>query len=274
MTLIKTASAIALAATVSLSAQAHRAWIEPSSTVLSGDDPWVTFDGSISNTLFHPDHVPMRLNDVTAVGPDGKAVQLQNGSTGQYRSTFDLNLTNKGTYRIFTASNGLRARWETDDGQRRFWPGRGEAYSAEGFASEVPKSAKNLDVAQFSRRIETFVTAGTPTDGIFKPSNTGLEMVPLTHPNDLFAGEEAEFQFLIDGEPAVGAEVEVIPGGMRYRNAQDRITATTDKDGKITVTWPEAGMYWLSTEYSDERAKAPAKTRTGSYAATFEVFPE
>ncbi len=33
-------------------ALAHRMWILPSSTVLSGMEAWATFDAAISNTLF------------------------------------------------------------------------------------------------------------------------------------------------------------------------------------------------------------------------------
>lgn len=274
MKLAQLTTVLALAVTLPLSAQAHRAWIAPNATVMSGTDPWVSFDAAISNTLFHADHVAMRLDDVQAQGPDGKAVELQNTSVGKYRSTFDINLAQEGTYKIFTASNGLRARWETENGERRFWPRRGQAYNPDDFAREVPQSAKNLEITQSSRRIETFVTAGSPSDAVFNPARVGLEMIPLTHPNDLFAGEEAEFQFLIDGEPAAGVAVEVIPGAMRYRNSQDEITLTGDKEGKVRITWPTAGMYWLNAEYSDNKAKAPAQTRAGSYVATFEVLPE
>jgi uncharacterized GH25 family protein len=272
--LIKKSLFIALGVSLSLGAQAHRAWILPASTVLSGDDPWVTFDGAVSNDIFHIDHAPLRLESVQVMGPDAQPVELQNTATGKHRSTFDLNLKEKGTYKVFTASNGLNARWETADGERKFWPPRGQAPSADGFAKEVPKKAKNLEISQSSRRMETFVTAGTPTDAALKPTNVGLELVPITHPNDLFAGEVAEFQFLIDGKPAIGTEVTVIPGGMRYRNSQEEITALSDKQGKVKITWPQAGLYWLSASYRDEKAKKPAKVRSGSYVATFEVLPE
>ncbi len=270
----KIASVLTLGLTVSMTTHAHRAWIVPASTVLSGEDSWVTFDAAVSNGIFHADHAPLRHNTIQALGPDGKSVELQNGSTGKHRSTFDLNLKQQGTYKIFFASNGLNARWETEDGERRFWPQRGVAPTQEGFEKEVPKKAKNLQISQASRRMETFVTAGSPSTEVFKATNQGLEMVPITHPNDLFAGEEAEFTFLIDGKPAVGAKIIVVPGGMRYRNDQAAIELVTDKKGKAAITWPEAGMYWLEAEYSDDKGKKPAKERRGMYVATFEVLPE
>jgi type IV secretory pathway VirJ component len=45
-----------------LGRQAHRGWIVPSATVLSGDGAWVTLDAAVSNELFYADHNPMRLD--------------------------------------------------------------------------------------------------------------------------------------------------------------------------------------------------------------------
>lgn len=263
-----------LAALLIPAAHAHRAWIVPAATVLSSDDPWVTFDAAVSNDIFHADHAPMRLEGVKAIGPDGKDVPLQNTAVGKYRSVFDLNLQQKGTYKVTSFSGGLRARWETAEGERRGWPARGTQATAESFAKEVPKKAKNLEVSYGSRRMETFVTAGSPSNSVFAPTNQGLELVPVTHPNDLFAGEKAEFKFLIDGKPAAGAEVEVIPAGMRYRNQQNTISVESDKNGSISIIWPHAGLYWMNVSYEDNKAQKPAQKRTGSYVATFEVLPE
>ncbi|MET0445126.1 MAG: hypothetical protein ABW151_11185, partial [Pseudorhodoplanes sp.] len=44
-----------------LSAQAHRAWLLPSATVLSGDgDLWVTVDAAVSNHQFYFEQQTMR----------------------------------------------------------------------------------------------------------------------------------------------------------------------------------------------------------------------
>lgn len=272
-TLIKRSFAALFILSLAANSYAHRAWILPGATVLSGDDPWVTLDAAISNDIFHTDYHAMRLDDVNVTSPKGVSVALQNAHTGKYRSSFDLNLTEPGTYRIYTASNGLLAQWLSDDGQRRRWPGRGEAYTDEGFQNNVPSEASDLRVTQVSRRIETFVTAGAPTEPVLAPNGSGLELVPVTHPNDLFADETAEFQFVIDGEPAAGTQVVAIAAGMRYRNSQDAIELTADEQGKVSITWPQAGMYWLSATYTDERAAAPATQRSGAYTGVFEVLP-
>lgn len=255
-------------------AHAHRAWLLPSATVLSADKPWVSVDAAVSNEIFHADHAPFRLDGLKVLSPDGTALSLQNTNTGKFRSTFDLELNQEGTYKVFTASGGLRARWIDDEGKRHFWPGRGQQADNNDFTKSVPKEAKELSVSYASRRIETFVTAGTPSTSVFKPTNQGLELVPVTHPNDLYAGETAKFALLIDGEPAENAEVTVLAGGMRYRDSQDEISAVTGNDGMFFVTWPSAGMYWMTVSYKDNHAKMPATERQGSYSATFEVLPQ
>jgi len=265
---------LAISCSLALTAEAHRAWLLPNATVLSSNDPWVSVDAAVSNDIFHADHAPMRLDDVSVVGPDGKTVEITGAHTGKFRSVFDVQLPQQGTYKIAMASSGIMAVWETAEGERRMWPERGQKADPKDFATKVPKDAKKLQVTDFSRRMETFVTSGTPTDRVFAPTKKGLELKPITHPNDLFAGETAEFILLMNGKPVSDVKVTVIAGGMRYRNDQQAIEVTTDKKGKFQITWPAAGMYWLTTQYRDEKAKKPATQRSASYVATFEVLPE
>lgn len=272
--LLKASLCTALVMCLPLSAQAHRVWLLPSATVLSSDDAWVGVDAAVSNDMFHADHAPMRIDGVTITAPDGSSLAPQNSITGKFRSVFDVQLPQKGTYKIAIASTGVMATWKTPEGERRMWPGRGEKGNSADVEKNIPKDAKEVQISQFSRRLETFVTSGTPDEKVLKITKQGLEMLPITHPNDLFAGEAAEFQFLIDGKPAEGVEILVIPGGMRYRNEQASIEAKTDKNGKVSITWPNAGMYWLSADYRDNKAKKPATVRTGGYAVTLEVLPE
>ncbi|KLD74396.1 DUF4198 domain-containing protein [Xanthomonas hyacinthi] len=261
--------ALAIAAVLPFSAFAHKAWLQPSQTVLAGEKPWITVDAAVSNDLFYFNHVPLRLDTLVITAPDGSAVQPQNPATGKYRSVFDVELVQTGTYRLALVNDGLFANWN-ENGQRKRW--RGNAAS---FASEVPKDAKDLQVSQSLGRVETFVTNGAPNQTALKPSGRGLELVPVTHPNDLFAGEKATFKLHIDGKPAPGLDVEIVRGGTRYRNAQDELKLTTDAQGSFSVTWPEAGMYWLETTSEDAKTSLPqAKQRRLSYVATLEVLPQ
>ncbi len=282
-------TALTLAVCLPLSAQAHRAWMLPSATVLSGEDPWITVDAAVSNDLFYFEHFPMRLQGIGDVdgkpaggppgmrprpaavlqvfAPDGSEVQPQNGAMGRYRSTFDVHLQQKGTYKLAIANQGLFASWK-ENGETKRWMGKPEE-----FAKQVPAKADELKVSQNNGRMEVFVTSGAPSETVLKPTGQGLELAPLTHPNDLFAGEAADFVMLLDGQPAAGVEISVIPGGNRYRDDLGEIKTSTDAKGKFSVTWPTAGMYWLEAEFkTDKNVVAPATERRASYSATLEVL--
>jgi len=232
--------ALAILASLPASLHAHRQWLLPSSTVLSNADAWVTVDAAVSNELFYFDHVPMRLANLVITGPDGSVVQPQNPATGKYRSTFDVNLKQPGTYRIALVNDSVFATW-TEGGQAKNWRG-----TADAFAKEVPANAAELKVSRMASRVEAFVTSGKPSADSLKASGTGLELVPVTHPNDLVACEPATFQLLLDGKPAAGLEVTLIPGGIRYRDQLHEMKVTTGADGKFSATFKDPGMYWIN----------------------------
>ncbi|TCI00464.1 DUF4198 domain-containing protein [Roseococcus sp. SYP-B2431] len=259
-----------LAAMVALpigTAQAHRSWMMPSATVLSGNDPWVTVDAAVSNDLFYFEHFPMQLDGLAIMAPDGSQVTAENQSRGRYRSTFDFRLTQAGTYRASVAGGGLSASWR-EGGQQKRWRGTREA-----FAREVPQNAENLRVTLSQRRVEFFVTRGAPNDRVLQPLNEGLEMVPVTHPNDLVAGEPARFRLLLDGRPAAGVDVEVVPGGNRYRDAVNDQKVKTGEDGVFEIRWAGPGMHWIGASVRDANSGIPGVQRNAGYAATLEVLP-
>lgn len=235
-----------------LAANAHRGWIVPSFTVLSGDGAWVTVDAAISNELFYADHNPMRLDAVVVTAPDGSVDKIQNALTGKYRSTFDVQLAKPGTYKIGSATSSVMASW-TEGGQVKRFRG-----SPEDFAKQVPADAADLKTIKSFNRNETFVTRDAPTTTVFAPTGKGLELVPVTHPNDLVAGEAATFKFLLDGKPAADLEVTFAPGNSRYRATPGDFKVKTGADGAFKVTFPEAGMYWMNAvARSGETGRGP-----------------
>jgi len=262
------AAALTAALLAPLASHAHKTWLLPSATV-STVDQWVTVDAAVSNDLFYFNHVPLRLDSLAITAPDGSKVAPENVHTGKYRSVFDLQLKQNGTYKVAILNQGLFATYE-ENGARKRWRG-----TPEKFAAEVPSNAKSLEVSESVGRIETFVTAGKPNETVLEPSNVGLELIPVTHPNDLYAGEAAKFRFLLDGKPAANLGVVVQPGGTRYRNEQEEQQLETDAKGELSVTWPHPGMYWLESTVQDQKTSVKqARQRRVSYVATFEVLPQ
>ena len=87
------AVAIDLASVIPAPALAHKAWLQPSQTVIAGTHPWITVDAAVSNDLFYFNHVPLRTEGLVITAPDGSTVDAQNVATGKYRTVFDVELT-------------------------------------------------------------------------------------------------------------------------------------------------------------------------------------
>ncbi len=259
-------TAAALIALTAGAAHAHRAWILPSQTVVSQEGSWVTLDAAASNNLFFPDHRPMQIGQITVTAPDGSPVTPANALAGQYRTTFDVKLEKRGTYRIANASTGYSATWKEGTETQR-WRGTMEEYAAQGI-DKKPGVVLSLT----NRRVETFVTVGAPTE--VKAAGRGLELVAVTHPNDLYAGEGATFKFIDNGKPAAGLEVEIIAGGDRYRDAGGELKLKTSADGTLKVDFENAGMYWLSASATGKANMEGREINTSSsYVAVLEVLP-
>ncbi len=169
-TLTRLTAAVALACAATLPAQAHNAWLLPSTSVLSKAD-WITVDAAVSNDLFFFNHVPLNVQGLHITAPDGSALQPQNPHQGKLRNVFDLH---------------LRAAWHLPHRhgkqrpvrqlQRCQGPAQALARHPEKFAAEVPADAQELKVTQAVGRIETFVTLGKPS--AIAATGQGLELLP------------------------------------------------------------------------------------------------
>ncbi|PTQ13191.1 ABC transporter permease [Sphingomonas oleivorans] len=260
------AAALALLATP-FAAEAHRPWLRPSSTVLSGDESWVTVDAAASTDPFVLDHQPLRLPGFAAWAPDGHEVPLENALTGRYRTTFDVHLTQQGSYRIGLVQNGIAGSYMLNGEQKRLPRG----LTKDNYSDQIPSGVTDVALSEVLNRNETYVTLGQPTP--LKPTGQGLELVPVTHPNDLVAGEPATFAFLIDGKPAPSLSITIIPDGRRYRDDTAERRFVTDATGRVTIDWPAPGLYWLNATATDARVSLPAaKERRLGYTTTLEVL--
>jgi uncharacterized GH25 family protein len=254
-------------------ASAHRPWMLPTSTIVE-DKGWVTIDGAVSEGLFDVDHMPLRMDGVTVTAPDGTTAPAPAAVMGKMRSSIDLPLPQEGTYRIALVSNNVMGSYKVGNEVKRF---RG---SEADFAKQVPAGATEVRKTLTHQRIETFVTAHKTSEGALKPTNTGLEMVPLTHPNDLRANETVRVRFLLDGKPVPNLPFSLVPGGVRYRGVAGEIRLSTDARGEASFKLPAANMYWMNAAYPPNPGKGagpdngPAESKRYAYTATLEALPE
>jgi len=269
-------AAVASATLLPGAAQAHRTWLVPSATVVSGRDAAVTVDAAVSEDLFEYDTNALALDKLSVVAPDGSLVTPENLSTARRRSSFDVKLAQPGTYRIVNSSESVFANYKLN-GEPKRWRG-----AAEAMAKEIPADAKELQVTRMQSRVETWVSNDAKgeqgdkpaTDKAFAPQGSGLEFIPLTAPTDLSAGDSSSFRVLLDGKPAANLDVTILRGGNRYRYKLGEIALKTDAQGQFSVKWPEAGRYWIGVSHSVRTAEGTPPTRRVNASATVEVLPQ
>jgi len=256
-----------------LSAQAHRPWLLPSTTLAEGQAPVVSIDAAISEDLFEFDSFPLALDTLRVTAPDGSAVAPDARVEAKRRISFDVKLAQKGTYRITGVTDTVMASWKAG-GETKRWRGAPAA-----LANDVPTDAQELQVTRQLARSETFVTNETPGPVAPASSGQGLELQPLTSPTDLSVGDSSRFRVLLDGRPYANADVTLIRGGNRYRYRMGELALKTDAAGEFGVAWPEAGRWWLGINHGGRAQGGAASAADGapvrreSYSATFEVLP-
>jgi len=262
-----------LAATLALvllapAASAHRQWLLASTTVLSGEGQFISVEGAVSNDLFFPNHVAIPLAATTATAPSGAQLELLSPAEGKIRCSFELQLNEQGTTRITTLNDMMFARWKE----------AGEPKAQRGTVAEMEQmdlsGREDLGLTRYITRVETIVTCGAPTP--LPPHGSGIEFEFLTHPNDLFFGETATFRVLLDGEPFAGAEITIVQGNDRFRDAVDELVVTSDDEGLIQIDFPAPGRFWLntSTEQKPGVFQGHPLRRGTAYSLTLEVLPQ
>lgn len=290
------ASAIVLAALAASAplAAAPRPWLLPSTTTVAAAGEWVPVDAAISDVVFFADRFPLPLEGMTVTAPDGSAGELRNLAAGHTRATFDVALDRPGTWKIATLQTGMTGSFKLNGEEWRVGrrgpprpPGAGTGAGAAraqppagrpmphivASPADIPAGATDVRLVETSGRTELFLTAGVPTRTVLKPGGKGLEAEFVGHPDDLVADEPAQLRFLIDGRPAAGVKVTVVPDGRRYRDADDAIELVTGADGMARIAWPHAGMMWLGATAADAHPADPrAGERRMTYATTLEVM--
>lgn len=94
-----------------------------------------------------------------------------------------------------------------------------------------------------------------------EPVGLALEIVPVTNPTALKAGESAIIRLLRNGEPAANVAIALVQDG-----SDERVFQTTDANGVATFTIPKPGKYLLATTLL-----RPGK-ESGSWRSVFSTF--
>lgn len=253
-----------LLAALAVPAAAHTPYLAPASFSVRPDSV-VTLDASFAETFFVPE-VVFDNSEFVVTDPDGRQHAPDTVQRLKTRTVVEQTLPGqKGTYR-FSTGNRLGAVFRT-------WTLNGKTGSSRDPGVPLPPGATLTSHYQSLSRSEVYLTAGAPTATALKPYGTGLELVPITHPDDLYRGEHFEFRVQYDGKPLAAQQVEINRAlGTAAAQPAPQVL-TTDADGKARLTLDQAGSYLALIRY---RGPAPAGAAApmygNNYTLTFRVL--
>lgn len=245
-------------------AHAHTPYLLPASFEVEPTGT-ISVDAGFTEKFFLPD-VAFGDTRFALTTPDGSVLPFGDVRQFKTRTVAEQQLPGaKGTYRLSTGPR-LGAIF-------RSWDLNGKVEVARDPATPVPAGAKLLSHYQSLSISEAYVTAGAPTKAALAPSGQGLEIVPVTHPSDLFAGETFEFTVQFNGQPLAGQKVDLYRSAMDLASQHSAESLKTDAQGRIRYAMKQPGVYLALIRH---RAPAPAGAAAPmyghNYTLTFRVL--
>lgn len=245
-------------------ALAHTPYLSPASYEPLNRD-WVTLDAAFTDYFFVPDIV--FDNDTFAVQyPSGAWQPITVQQQLNTRTVLEHQLTERGTHRFSTG--------ERHGAVFRIYEHEGERHSTRDPDETLPEGAQLIDHFQAITLAEVYISFRAFSDTVLQPRGQGLELVPLNHPNELFAGQTFDLRLLFAGNPLANEDLEVFVGDGKHYGHDGALTFPTDNKGRAQLTLPQPGRYLARVRYrTDAPAGAPAPRYSYTYTLSFEILP-
>ncbi len=230
--------------------------------MVSGEDSQtISLSASISNDVFHPDK-PLGNNGGGKVNPflqqlfsslHPNIIQPNGDSSNDIywqafarQSLADITLKQAGTYKISLN--------QKDTPLTTYLDAEGNPNRQFGAEPKLPAGASQIIRRTTAVNTLSFVSHNALTHKAFEASGEGLEIIPITHPNDLFAQEKTRFQLQLNGQPQANTSVHITRGGTRHRNSRNSLQQQTDQQGYFSIEFNHAGFYLVEAETTTEGA--------------------
>jgi len=243
----KTLTSLTIASTLIASqAFSHDLNMWPSQFNVNSDKATtVTVDLTFSETPFRLDHSAPAAG-VRVLNPQGEALRrIGNIYQSAQRTTFDLPITEQGTYTIsYLSKPRYSTSYKVDGKKKRL---RLDKVAAQ---SKLPKSAKGAMTKKSITTAVAFVTNTLPSKKAFTASGQGLELLPITHPSDYVTGDTITMQLFYNGKPLTGTAAKLQRSGAQYTASSKPRETETDAKGQLSYQFDQGGLYTLSVKHN------------------------
>lgn len=244
---------------VAMPAIAHTPYFAPASFQVEAGTT-LSLDAAFAESFFVPE-AAFDDSRFAVTGPDGRQGVPDRVVPLRTRVVVEHTLPRQpGTYRFSTGERlgAVFRTWEVD----------GRKVSSRDANERMPANAKLLSHFQSRIRAETYVSIGAPDRAALRPYGDGLEIVPVTHPDDLFVGEPFEFEVRFDGKPLAQANVQITEAVWSSDRTAAQVELRSDAQGRVRWAKTQAGT-WLALVR--HRAAAPAGAAAPEYSNSYSL---
>ena len=237
-------------------------WILPNFFYTNDEYPWLGIEHTAGEQRFVPRHglgSPLWI-----IHPEGwRMGQPSSIFVGQTRTVGEIELREPGTYRIETDSPAqYLAEIEVDS--KKTWVSK---------SKDQLSDAKIIQSQHRWSQTTTFVTVKEYTRGVLEATGALLEIVPVTHPNQIFVGKPFVVRVLSRSQSVSDQKVEVY--SERDSGHDATLAAVTNADGECELVFPSPGMYLLTANLrQDAKDSSRANVDIFSVSMLVEVRKE
>lgn len=237
----------------------HMPYLEPKTFGPRRDVVTVEAAMAEEATLFVPDFTIRGSGDYVVIDPSGATRKIEGVTTLKEVAIFEAPTPIEGTYRITSGERaGRSGKLARIDGVwRNVRPTGGPPRSPEGGApartdgpieeAQIPAGAEVMTTQSFLKA-DVYVSRGAPTAAALKPTGQGLEIAPVTHPNEAFAGEAFKFRLLNEGQPLANAPFTVSKAREGYEPQRFTTGGRAGADGAAQVILAKPGIYVIQVQ--------------------------
>ncbi|PHR59945.1 MAG: nickel uptake transporter family protein [Robiginitomaculum sp.] len=248
-------------------ALAHTAYLKPNTfSTMRGNT--ITLESSFTESFSNPE-VVVKSKNWHFYTPKGERKNFDMVQSHKQVTILEQAIEDNGTYR-FTSGERLGRKGEMyklKDGslQSMFGHDRKKKPQPEGAVTITTQTATIAD---------TYVTKGAPTLAVLQTRIGRLAIIPVTHPNEIYAEDGFAFRLTFDGKAMKNQSMTLYRDGGMYADDKGVVKLKTGKKSVTKIDFKQPGMYLLMTRH---KADAPEGSETDlrSYTTslTFEVTP-
>ena len=237
----------------------HQQWILPNFFYTNDESPWLGIEHTSGDQRFVAGHGSGTL--LWIIHPKGWRMGHPSSIyLGQTRTVGEMELRESGTYRI-----------ETDRPSQ--YVAEIEVHGKKKWVSKSKDQLPGKKIIQSQHRWSqtvTFVTVKEYTQGVLEATGALLEIVPLTHPNEIVVGKPFVVRVLSRGQLVPDQKIQVYS---EMDSGHDTTLATvTNADGECELIFPSPSRYLLTVNLrQDAKDSSRANVEIFSVSVLVEV---